>query len=291
MVWQIVLQCWRAKTWGQGSATAVDPRSTTSANAEPRWIQLLGHFHMQNVSSVVRWGICQGRVRIIPRDCMLKVGAANFVALWSTSRKTAQRSRMQVSCRECGVGVDPAGSSYCSAWLWPGERLWEENLEAAEGTFCWDNQGGCGGGSKLQCKTKIIFFLKNVHLLCIWRLYEIIRIFFCAAVHSLAAVQQNWLLLFADFSVKGGAEPQCQVQAGVRHPGQGLRRPVQLDSQLMNYFLTCSSAVHLGGKIKLDSPNPPCAAGGKASNKGLKNDPVTGVGAHLCIFLLSFYDT
>lgn len=39
--WLIVLQCWRAKTWGQEFATAADPRSTTSANAEPRWIQLL----------------------------------------------------------------------------------------------------------------------------------------------------------------------------------------------------------------------------------------------------------
>lgn len=34
---------------------------------------LQGHFHMQNVSSVVRWGICQGHVQIIPKDCMLKV--------------------------------------------------------------------------------------------------------------------------------------------------------------------------------------------------------------------------
>lgn len=34
-----------------------------------------------------------------------QVGAASSVALWNTSKKTAQRSRMQVSCRGCGVGV------------------------------------------------------------------------------------------------------------------------------------------------------------------------------------------
>lgn len=57
----------------------------------------------------------------------------------------------------CGVAVGPAGLSYCSAQLWSGKRLWEESLEAAEVTFRWDTQGGCGGGTKLHCKTKIIF--------------------------------------------------------------------------------------------------------------------------------------
>lgn len=36
----------------------------------------------------------------------------------------------------------------------------------------------------------------------------------CAAVHSLAAVQQSWLLLFADFSVSPMPGAGC-VQAGV----------------------------------------------------------------------------
>lgn len=44
-----------------------------------------------------------------------QVGAANFVAPWSTSKKTARRNRMQVSCRGCGLGVGPAVVSYCSA--------------------------------------------------------------------------------------------------------------------------------------------------------------------------------
>lgn len=75
----------------------------------------------------------------------------------------------------------------------------------------------------------------------------------------------------------------------VRHPGQGQGRSVLLDSQLMSCFLTCSSAIHVGGNINLDTPNPQCPTGGKASKKGLKNDPVTGVVTCLCIFLLCFY--
>ncbi|XP_023804008.1 zinc finger CCHC domain-containing protein 9, partial [Cyanistes caeruleus] len=47
------------------------------------------------------------------------------------------------------------GCGPCSAWLWAGKRLWEENLEAAEVTFCWDTQAGCGGGNEVQCKNKI----------------------------------------------------------------------------------------------------------------------------------------
>lgn len=70
----------------------------------------------------------------------------------------------------------------------------------------------------------------------------------------------------------------------VRHPGQGQRRCVQLDSQLMSCFLACSSAFHVGRIINLDTPNPHCATGGKASEKGLKNDPVTGVVTHLAFF-------
>lgn len=45
-----------------------------------------------------------------------QVGAANFVALWNTSRKTARRSRMLVSCRGCGMGVGQL--LLCMAVVW-----------------------------------------------------------------------------------------------------------------------------------------------------------------------------
>lgn len=42
------------------------------------------------------------------------------------------------------------------------------------------------------------------------------------------------------------------------------------DSQLMNCFVTCSSAFHVGGKIKLDTPNPHCAEGDKSIKQGFE---------------------
>lgn len=101
-----------------------------------------------------------------------------------------------------------------------------------------------------------------------WRQYEmcILLASICAAVHSLAAVQQKWLLVFADFSVKWWSWSQCQVQGD----GVSGTQDRDKDSQLMNCFVTCSSAFHVGGKIKLDTPNPHCAEGDKSIKQGFE---------------------
>lgn len=93
MVLLIVQLYWKVKIWVQESVTGVDPQSMILANARQRSTQLLVHFHMQNASSVVRWDIYQGHVLTIPKDCMPKVAAADFVALWSTTEKTVRKTR------------------------------------------------------------------------------------------------------------------------------------------------------------------------------------------------------
>lgn len=60
-----------------------------------------------------------------------QVGAANFVALWNTSRKTARRSRMLVSCRGCGMGVGQL--LLCMAVVW--EKALGRELGSSRAAF------------------------------------------------------------------------------------------------------------------------------------------------------------
>ena len=49
--------------------------------------QLLVNFLLQNVLFVGKWDTCADLVLIIPKDSMLMVVAADFVALWNILRK------------------------------------------------------------------------------------------------------------------------------------------------------------------------------------------------------------
>ncbi|XP_032482066.1 zinc finger CCHC domain-containing protein 9 isoform X3 [Phocoena sinus] len=54
------------------------------------------NFLLQNVLFVGKWDICPDLVLIIPKDSMLMVVAADFVALWNILRKIAPKVRIQI---------------------------------------------------------------------------------------------------------------------------------------------------------------------------------------------------
>nr|KAF6491522.1 zinc finger CCHC-type containing 9 [Molossus molossus] len=62
------------------------------------------NFLLQNVLFVGKWGTCPDLALIIPKESMLMVVAADFVALWDILRKIALKVRIQIEWLQLVAG-------------------------------------------------------------------------------------------------------------------------------------------------------------------------------------------
>lgn len=94
-----------------------------------------------------------------------QVGAANCVALWSTSRKTARRSRTQVSCRLWG-GCGSSRVQLCLALL--RERAVGRGLGSSRGVLLSGQPPF--GEEAASCSAKLgqFFFFKTESSSCVY---------------------------------------------------------------------------------------------------------------------------
>nr|KAF6356424.1 zinc finger CCHC-type containing 9 [Myotis myotis] len=62
------------------------------------------NFLLQNVLFVGKWGTCPDLALIIPKESMLMVAAADFVALWDILRRIALKVRIQIEWLQLVAG-------------------------------------------------------------------------------------------------------------------------------------------------------------------------------------------
>ena len=70
------------------------------------------NFLLQNVLFVGKWDICPDLVLIIPKDSMLMVVAADYVALWNSWSKIVLNVRTQIKWSQLVTGSKGMSADY-----------------------------------------------------------------------------------------------------------------------------------------------------------------------------------
>lgn len=162
---------------------------------------------------------------------------------------------------------------YCFTWIWSGKNGLRRERANSKGDLPLRTSAHIEGyvEEALSCNAKLELSIKKKKLACgflkiIWaNVYLLTTIY--AAVHNLAAVEQNWFLLF-DFCVKWNSGTEYSVSCRVvvlaackscmsRQVFKLFKTGEEEETgdlsswihQLISCLLTCSSVICVGGKI------------------------------------------